>query len=176
MRPFTWAIMIGLPFAVAATFIATSVQAGEAEPDFIFKKRTVFRLLSPDAYIRVYGIDDPKVEGVACHFALPTVGGWKGWAGLAEERSEVSLACRQVGPIRFRARFAQGETFYEQRRSFLFKKLHLVRGCDVKRNVLVYLTYSDKLIEGSPKNSISTVPIQPWGNQPAPKCADFLEK
>ena len=165
-----------LLFSTAVAGMVTSVWAGEADPDFIFKKRTVFRLLSPDAYIRVYGIDDPKVEGVACHFALPTVGGWKGWAGLAEERSEVSLACRQVGPIRFKAKFAQGETFYEQRRSFLFKKLHLVRGCDVKRNVLVYLTYSDKLIEGSPKNSISTVPIQPWGDKPAPRCADFLEK
>jgi len=104
-----------------------------------------------------------------------TIGGWKGWAGLAEERSDVSLACRQVGPIRFKAKFAQGEAFYEERRSFLFKKLHLVRACDRKRNVLVYLTYSDKLIEGSPKNSISTVPITPWGNEPPPRCADWLK-
>ena len=164
--------------AMMLTLLTPAALAGDdVKPDFIFKERTVFRLLSPDAYIRIYGIDDPKVEGVACHFAVPTVGGWKGWAGLAEERSEVSLACRQIGPIRFREKFEQGETFYEQRRSFLFKKLHLVRGCDRKRNVLVYLTYSDKLIEGSPKNSVSTVPIMPWGGQgEAPKCADFLKE
>ena len=163
--------------AALALLPPAALVAAEAEPDFIFKVRTVFRLLSPDAYIRVHGIDDPKVEGVACHFAVPEIGGWKGWAGLAEERSEVSLACRQIGPIRFKARFEQGEAFYEERRSFLFKKLHLVRGCDTKRNVLVYLTYSDKLIEGSPKNSISTVPIMPWGGAgEAPKCADYLKK
>ena len=168
-----------IAMAVAAlTLLLPSALAGDdAEPDFIFKVRTVFRLLSPDAYIRVYGIDDPKVEGVACHFAVPNIGGWKGWAGLAEERSEVSLACRQIGPIKFKAKFEQGETFYEQKRSFLFKKLHLVRACDAKRNVLVYLTYSDRLIEGSPKNSISTVPIMPWGGAgEAPKCADFMEE
>ena len=166
-----------MALALAALALLPPVALLAAEPDFIFKVRTVFRLLSPDAYIRVYGIDDPKVEGVACHFAVPNIGGWKGWAGLAEERSEVSLACRQIGPIRFKAKFEQGETFYEQRRSFLFKKLHLVRACDAKRNVLVYLTYSDKLIEGSPKNSISTVPIMPWGGQgEAPKCADFVEE
>ncbi len=149
--------------------------AEEGEPDMIFKKRTVFRLLSPDAYIRVYAIDDPIVEGVACHFAAPEIGGWKGWAGLAEERSDVSLACRQIGPIRFREKFEQGDDMYRERRSLFFKKLHIVRGCDPKRNVLVYLTYTDKLIEGSPKNSVSTVPIMPWGDKPAPRCADFLK-
>ncbi len=168
---------IALAAAVLTLLLPSALAGDDAEPDFIFKVRTVFRLLSPDAYIRVYGIDDPKVEGVACHFAVPNIGGWKGWAGLAEERSEVSLACRQIGPIRFKAKFEQGETFYEQRRSFLFKKLHLVRACDKKRNVLVYLTYSDKLIEGSPKNSVSTVPIMPWGgNGAAPKCADFVKE
>ncbi len=170
----TWRTLL---MAGALALPPVSVVAADfPEPDFIFKVRTVFRLLSPDAYIRVYGIDDPKVQGVACHFAVPEIGGWKGWAGLAEERSEVSLACRQIGPIRLKARFEQGETFYEQKRSFLFKKLHLVRACDKKRNVLVYLTYSDKLIEGSPKNSISTVPIMPWGDAPAPRCADFVEE
>ncbi len=154
---------------------APAVAAEDGEPEMIFKKRTVFRLLSPDAYIRVYAIDDPLVEGVACHFAAPEIGGWKGWAGLAEERSDVSLACRQIGPIRFRGKFEQGDDMYRERRSLFFKKLHIVRGCDPKRNVLVYLTYTDKLIEGSPKNSVSTVPIMPWGDEPAPRCADFLE-
>lgn len=157
-------------------FGGAALAAEYAEPEFIFKKRTVFRLLSPDAYIRVHAIDDPLVEGVACHLAVPEIGGWKGWAGLAEERSEVSIACRQIGPVKFRGKFEQGEDFYRERRSFLFKKMQVVRGCDKTRNVLVYLVYSDKIIDGSPKNSISTVPIMPWGDQPAPKCADFVEE
>ena len=166
--------LCGAPLAALAADGADDANRGE--PRLIFKKRTVFRLLSPDAYIRVYSIDDPLVEGVSCHFAAPEIGGWKGWAGFAEERSEVSLACRQVGPIKFRGKFEQGEDMYRQRRSLFFKKLHIVRGCDVRHNVLVYLTYSDKLIEGSPKNSVSTVPIMPWGDNPAPRCSDFLEK
>jgi len=153
-----------------------AVMAESDDPQLIFKKSTVFRLLSPDAKLAVYAIDDPGVEGVACHFTVPEVGGWKGWAGLAEERSEISLACRQVGPISFKEKFEQGHEIYRQRRSLFFKKMQIVRGCDPQRNVLVYLGYSDRLIEGSPQNSTSTVPIMPWGNSAAPRCADFLNK
>ena len=144
------------------------------DPELIFKKVTVWRMLSPDATLATYGIDDPGVEGVACHFTVPEIGGWAGWAGFAEERSETSIACRQIGPIVFKAKFGQGEEIYRQRRSLFFKKMHIVRGCDPKRNVLVYLSYTDKLIDGSPQNSTSTVPVMPWGNLPAPKCADYV--
>ena len=146
------------------------------EPDLIFRKSTVFKLLTPNDKPATYAIDDPEVEGVACHFTVPERGGVKGWLGIAEEVSDISLACRQVGPVRFKNKFAQGEEMFRRRRSFLFKKMQIVRGCDAKRNVLVYLVYSDKLIEGSPKNSTSSVPIMPWGSDPAPKCADWLEK
>jgi len=88
----------------------------------------------------------------------------------------VSLACRQVGPVAFKGRFEQGDEVYKQRRSLFFKKMQIVRGCDAKRNVLVYLVYSDRVIEGSPQNSTSTVPIMPWGTEPAPKCSDFLDQ
>jgi CreA protein len=84
------------------------------------------------------------------------------------------LACRQVGPVTIKAKFEQGEEIYRQRRSLFFKKMQIVRGCDVKRNVLVYLSYTDKLIDGSPQNSTSTVPLMPWGNNPAPKCSEFV--
>ena len=151
------------------------IAAGD-DPELIFKKSTVFRLLSPNAKLAVYALDDPLVEGVACHFTLPEIGGWKGWAGFAEERSEVSLACRQVGPVSFKAKFEQGDEMYKQSRSLFFKKLQIVRGCDTVRNTLVYLVYSDRVIEGSPQNSTSTVPIMPWGNSPAPKCDEYLEK
>jgi CreA protein len=145
------------------------------DPDLIFKKSTVFRMFSPDAKLAVYAVDDPLVENVACHFTLPEIGGWKGWAGLAEEASDVSLACRQTGPIAIKGKFKQGEEAFRERRSIFFKKVQIVRGCDAKRNVLVYLMYTDKLIEGSPKNSTSAVPIMPWGTQEGPRCSDFLE-
>ncbi len=146
------------------------------DPDLIFKKSTVFKLLSPDHKLATYAIDDPIIEGVACHFTVPEKGGWIGWAGLAEELSDVSLACRQVGPVKFKEKFEQGDSVYRERRSLFFKKMQIVRGCDKKRNVLVYLSYSDKLIEGSPKNSTSTVPIMPWGTSTAPRCGDFLDE
>jgi CreA protein len=162
----------------AALFAAvTGAGAQEADdPELIFKKTTVWRMLSPDAKLATYAIDDPLVDGVACHFTVPEIGGWKGWAGFAEERSETSLACRQIGPISFKGRFEQGAEVYRQRRSLFFKKMQIVRGCDSKRNVLVYLVYTDKLIEGSPQNSTSTVPIMPWGTLPAPQCNDYLER
>lgn len=144
------------------------------DPELIFKKTTVLRFFSPDAKLATYAIDDPGIQGVACHFTIPEIGGWAGWAGFAEERSEISIACRQVGPIAFKEKFEQGHEIYRQRRSLFFKKMQIVRGCDVKRNVLVYLVYSDRPIEGSPQNSTSTVPIMPWGNSPAPSCRDFV--
>ncbi len=163
--------------AALLTMVLMSVPALAQEaddPELIFKKTTVWRLLSPDAKLATYVIDDPGVEGVACYFTVPEVGGWSGWAGFADERSETSISCRQVGPINIKAKFEQGEEIYRQRRSLFFKKMQIVRGCDVKRNVLVYLAYTDRLIEGSPQNSNSTVPIMPWGATTALKCGDFV--
>jgi CreA protein len=160
--------------AVLATTVSALAQEAD-DPELIFKKTTVWRMLSPDAKLATYVLDDPAVSGVSCYFTVPEVGGWKGWAGFAEERSETSLACRQTGPVTIKAKFEQGGEVYRQRRSLFFKKMQIVRGCDAKRNVLVYLAYSDRLIEGSPDNSTSTVPIMPWGNLPAPNCGDFLQ-
>ncbi|KND21473.1 CreA [Pannonibacter phragmitetus] len=159
-----------------AVLLAAGTALAAEQPDLIFKKSTVWKFLTPDHKLATYAIDDPVVEGVACHFTVPEKGGIDGWLGIAEEVSDISLACRQVGPVSFKARFEQGEEMFRQRRSFLFKKMRIVRGCDTKRNVLVYLVYSDKLVEGSPKNSTSTVPIMPWGSGEAPRCADFLDK
>lgn len=166
-------------FVWVAGFVA--VLAGGAPalaqgPDEIFGKSTVWRPLTPNDKLVVYGIDDPVVEGVACHYTVPERGGLKGAVGIAEEVSDISLACRQIGPISFKGKFDQGETVFSERRSFIFKKMQIVRGCDAKRNVLVYLVYSDRPIEGSPKNSTSTVPIMPWGGDAsAQRCADFVK-
>jgi len=168
-----------LAFGLAVAFVVagvggTKVQAAD-EPDLIFRRSTVFKLLSPDDKLATYGMDDPGIEGVACHFTVPEKGGYKGWLGLAEEVSDISLSCRQIGPIRIKAKFSQGEDIFRQRRSLFFKKMQIVRGCDAKRNVLVYMVYSDRLIEGSPKNSTSSVPIMPWGaGDTVQKCADFM--
>ena len=161
--------------AMAAGAVAAPAAAGE-DPDLIFRKSTVWKMLTPDDKLATYAIDDPEVEGVACHFTVPERGGVSGMFGVAEEVSDISLACRQIGPIKFKAKFSQGDVVFRQSRSLFFKKMQIVRGCDEKRNVLVYLVYSDRIIEGSPKNSTSTVPIMPWGGGDTPaRCADFVK-
>lgn len=167
--------MISRLAIIALALAAGSIEARAEDPDLIYKKTTVWKFLSPDSKIGTYGIDDPEVDGVACHFSVPEVGGWKGWIGVAEELSQASLSCRQYGPIKFKRKLEQGEEMFSQRRSFFFKRMQIVRGCDVKRNMLVYLVYTDKLIEGSPENSTSSVPISPWGSADAPvKCSDWI--
>jgi CreA protein len=150
--------------------------AAADEPDLIFRRSTVFKWLTPNDKLATYGLDDPEVDGVACYFTVPERGGLTGWLGVAEEVSDISLSCRQVGPIHFKRKFSQGEDVFRLRRSLFFKRMQIVRGCDVKRNVLVYMVYSDKLIEGSPKNSTSSVPIMPWGAAGTiERCADHME-
>ena len=167
------AVAAGL--AIAAALMSSASAADE--PDLIFRRSTVFKWLTPNDKLANYGLDDPEIDGVACHFTVPERGGLKGWLDVAEEVSDISLACHQIGPIRFKQKFAQGEDMFRQRRSLFFKKMQIVRGCDGKRNVLVYMVYSDKLIEGSPKNSTASVPIMPWGaNDQIQRCADFVEK
>ena len=172
MRKSRW--LIG---ALVLAGLGTAPLRAADEPDLIFRRSTVFRFLTPNDKLATYGVDDPDVDGVACHFTVPERGGVKGWIGVAEEVSDISLSCRQIGPIRFKEKFAQGEDMFRKRRSLFFKKMQIVRGCDAKRNVLVYMVYTDRLIEGSPKNSTSSVPIMPWGaNDDIQKCADFVEK
>jgi CreA protein len=123
---------------------------------------TRFRWLGPNDRIVVDGFDDPKVQGVACHISRAVTGGVKGELGFAEDTSDASIACRQVGPIRIAADLKDGESVFDERRSLVFKRLHVVRFYDRARNVLVYVSYSDRVLEGSPKNSISSVPIMGW--------------
>jgi CreA protein len=123
---------------------------------------TKFRWMGPNDRIVVDGFDDPKVHGVACHISRAVTGGIKGGLGLAEDTSDASIACRQVGPIQIPADLRDGESVFEERRSLIFKRLHVVRFYDKTRNVLVYVSYSDRVIEGSPKNAISSVPVMGW--------------
>jgi CreA protein len=123
---------------------------------------TAFKLLGANHKIVLEAFDDPKVKGVACHLSRAKTGGIKGSLGLAEDRSDASIACRQIGPITFTGSLKQGERVFTKKTSLIFKSMQVVRFYDKKRNTLIYLVYSDKLIDGSPKNSISTVPIRAW--------------
>ncbi len=123
---------------------------------------TKFRWLGPNDKIVVDGFDDPKVKGVACHISRAQTGGVKGAMGVAEDTSDASIACRQVGPIQIVGEIKDGERVFDEHRSLVFKTLQVVRFFDAERKVLIYVSYSDRVIEGSPQNSISTVPIMPW--------------
>jgi len=123
---------------------------------------TNFRWLGPNDKIVVDGFDDPKVEGVACHISRAQTGGVKGALGVAEDLSHASITCSQVGPIRIKGELRDGERVFDEQRSLVFKTLQVVRFLDRERNVLVYVAYSDRVLTGSPQNSISSVPITGW--------------
>ncbi len=123
---------------------------------------TAFKLLGANHSIVIEAFDDPKIKGVSCHLSRAKTGGIKGTLGLAEDRSDASIACRQVGPVSFTDKLKQGERVFTKKTSLVFKSMQVVRFYDAKRNTLIYLVYSDRLIEGSPKNAISTVPIMTW--------------
>jgi CreA protein len=152
-----WIALVGTA-ALAVASLAAAEEIGSVD--------TAFKVFGPNHKIVIEAFDDPQVEGVACHVSRARTGGVSGALGLAEDTSDASIACRQIGPVRFLSELEDGEEVFSERRSSLFKRRHGVRFHDKKRNTLVYLVYSDKLIEGSPKNSISTVPIMPWAQGP----------
>ncbi len=127
---------------------------------------TKFKMLGANDKIVVEAFDDPDIRGATCYLSRAKTGGVKGVVGLAEDTSDASIACRQIGPIalsdEIKSGDADGDEVFKKSTSFLFKSMQVVRFYDRKRNVLVYLTYSDRIIEGSPKNSISVIPIMPW--------------
>lgn len=128
---------------------------------------TAFKLLGPNHKIVIEVFDDPKISGVSCYLSRAKTGGLSGMVGLAEDTSDASIACRQVGTISVSEAFEPGEEVFQVDTSILFKELHVVRHYDDKRKVLTYLVYSDRLIDGSPKNSISVVPVMPWNGEQA---------
>jgi CreA protein len=128
--------------------------------DVVGEVDTVFKLIGPDHKIVVEAYDDPKVAGVTCYVSRARTGGIKGALGLAEDKAEASIACRQVGPIGFGRPLPQQEEVFTERMSLVFKRLRIVRMVDSPRNTLIYLTYSDRVIEGSPQNSVTAVPVE----------------
>ncbi|CBJ82636.1 Protein creA [Xenorhabdus bovienii str. Jollieti] len=127
---------------------------------------TVFKLFGPDNKIVIEAFDDPDVKNVTCYLSRAKTGGIKGGLGLAEDTSDAAISCQQVGPIELSDKIKtspkKGQVVFQKRTSLVFKKLQVVRFYDPKRSSLIYLTYSDKVIDGSPKNAISAVPMMPW--------------
>ena len=142
-----------IAFAVSLLFASAAFAQKIGEVD------TAFKLIGPDHKIVVEAFDDPKVAGITCYVSRSKTGGLKGAFGLAEEKSESSIACRQVGPISATVPIPKNEEVFSESRSILFKKMRIVRMVDPARQVLLYLTYTDKLIDGSPKNSLTAVPL-----------------
>lgn len=147
---------------IRATAVALLLFAAHAAAEEVGCVSTVFKWMGPNDKICIDSFRDPKVDGVVCHVSRARTGGISGAIGVAEDTSDAAIACRQVGPITIRGELADGEDVFKESRSLLFKHLQVVRFYDKPNNTLVYLTYSDRVIEGSPKNSISTVPIMPW--------------
>ncbi len=150
--------------SIVITFTALPIKAEK-----IGSVDTKFNLLTPDDDISIDVFDDPKINGVSCYLSRANKGGVRGALGLAENTSDASIDCKQVGPITWKGKLKDGERVFKERRSINFKTLQVVRFWDEKRNTLIYLVYSDKLIEGSPQNSITAVPIMPWPDLPVKK-------
>ncbi len=151
-------------FVLAASMVCASGLAA-AEP--IGEVSTAFKLIGANHKVVVDVFDDPLVSGVSCYLSRAKTGGIKGSLGIAEDKSEASVACRQVGNIAFNnGKLPQQEEVFSERASLVFKHVRVVRMVDAKRNALVYLVYSDRLIDGSPKNSVTAVPVP--ASQPIP--------
>lgn len=137
-----------------------------AQAEEIGSVSTKFKMLGPNDKIVVEAFDDPHVPGVVCYLSRAKTGGMRGAFGVAEDTSDASIACRQIGPIRLtediRSGKANGDEVFKKRTSLIFKTMQVARFYDARRNVLIYLNFSDKIIDGSPKNSISVVPVIPW--------------
>jgi CreA protein len=142
--------------ALLGVAFALRLSSAMAEP--IGDVNTAFHLVKSDK-IEVEAFDDPMVHGVTCYVSRAKRGGLSGALGVAEDKSEASIACRQVGPISFAGPLVHQEDIFSESLSILFKRLRVVRMVDEKRQTLVYLSYSDRLIDGSPKNSVTAVPM-----------------
>ncbi|MEN3111116.1 CreA family protein [Uliginosibacterium paludis] len=132
---------------------------GVAQAEAVGEVDTTFKLLGPDNKIVVQVFDDPRVGGVSCYLSRAKTGGIKGAVGLAEDTADASVACRQVGEISFREPLRKQEEVFTERSSVFFKRVRVVRMVDSQRNALVYLVYSDRLVDGSPKNSVTAVAV-----------------
>jgi CreA protein len=161
--------------AFMCTAFASSVVADE-----IGSVSTKFKLMGANDKIVIEVFQDEAIPGIACYLSRAKTGGVSGAVGLAEDTSDASLECQQTGPINLpddvRSGQRNGEDVFKKRTSLLFKSLQVVRFYDAPRNALVYLSYSDRVIDGSPKNSVTAVIIQPWTPAASPAVTEPLKR
>ena len=148
------------PIAHCALLLAFMTPAAHSEE--IGCVTTAWKLIGSNHKVCVQAYNDPKVEGVACYISQARTGGIAGTFGVAEDPSQFSIACRQIGPIVIDGKLPKEETAFSEDTSLFFKETKVTRLFDAKRNTLVYVAISRKIIEGAPANSISSVPIMPW--------------
>lgn len=164
--------MTRITILAALTALALTQTAGLVRGDVIGSVSTKFKWVGPNDKILVEVFQDEDIPGVACYLSRAKTGGISGAVGVAEDTSDASIECAQIGPVDLpdavRSGKRDGEEVFKTRTSLLFKTLQVVRFYDAPRNALVYLTYSDRIIEGSPQNSITVVPIQPWAIRAEP--------
>jgi CreA protein len=165
--PQAWKIKLGAEI-VAILTIASPVALASCEKKrhMIGSVNTEFKLIGPDHKIVIESYDDPKVEGITVFVSKSQTGGIKGALGLAEDTSDASVAVRQTGPIKVKEAFQNGEDAFTEKRSVLFKRMHVSRFWDPSHQSFVYVVWTDRFIKGSPQNSISAVVAEPWGTQP----------
>ena len=142
--------------AGVVALIATSASAGEP----IGSVDTSWRMIGPNDQITVERFDDPRVENASCYVSRAVKGGVTGAVGLAEDRSRFSIACRATGPVRIRGDISKQEDVFNAKTSILFKEMHVTRMYDSVKNVIVYLVWSDRLIDGSPFNSVTAIAVE----------------
>ncbi|MEO5766456.1 MAG: CreA family protein [Casimicrobiaceae bacterium] len=147
---------------IAFLAVGAWLAAGAARADDVGCTSTTFRIFGANDKVCVMAFDDPRVSGVSCHISQARTGGVKGSLGLAEDPSRFAIACRQTGPIALPAKLPEEESVFSESTSLLFKNTKVIRMFDAKRNTLVYVAISKRVIEGSPMNSLSTVPIRKW--------------
>lgn len=154
--------MKNICFGTALLLAATALVGRPAAAEEVGCVTTAWKLLGANHKVCVEAFEDPGVPGVACHLSRAKTGGIKGSLGLAEDPSRFAIACRQVGPITLPRKMEENEVVFDEDTSILFKETRVVRMFDQAHNTLIYLVYSTKLIDGSPMNSVSTVPVRPW--------------
>jgi CreA protein len=147
-----------LVFSSVSAALALTLAVPFARGEEVASVNTNFRITGSDRVV-VEAYDDPLVTGVTCYVSRARTGGVKGTLGLAEDPTEASIACRQVGPIKIAQPLKRQTDVFTASMSLIFKTLHVVRIVDAKRNTLVYLTYSDRVVSGSAKNSVTAVPM-----------------
>lgn len=148
-----------LALAIALTTVTVSSAFAQER---VGEVSTTFRVVGPNDKVVIDRFDDPKVENASCYVSRAETGGLSGWVGLAEDPSRFSIACRATGPVSITGdinRTRKGEVVFSEDTSILFKEMRVSRFYDAEKNVLVYLVWSTKLIDGSPYNSVTAIPI-----------------